>query len=42
MPENLQLKSDIDTGLDPDKSYYLKDQIYVGDVHLVMKSLKHE
>ena len=37
-----QLKSDIDTGLDRDKSYYLKDQIYVGDVHLVMKSIKHE
>ena len=37
-----QLKSDIDTGLDRDKSYYLKDQIYVGDLHLVMKSIKHE
>ena len=37
-----QLKSDIDTGLDRDKSYYLKDLIYVGDVHLVMKNIKHE
>ena len=37
-----QLKSDIDTGLEREKSCYLKDQIYVGDVHMVMKSIKHE
>ena len=37
-----QLKNDIDTGLDRDKSCYLKDQIYVGDVHLVMKSIAHD
>ena len=34
-----ELKSDIDARLDRDKLCYLKDQIYVGDVHLVMKSI---